>query len=169
MCNQSRTTLEETEDGVIKISIDPNDVWDMLSDDTKERLLEDMGYWHIVRQNLKHELGRGVSSDSFMPSTQRLREAICTDPEFVPEIVVACVKQLLEDKASAIQKEREAVATFWKLYNACKGLYATGNTPEWLRGAQTNYDLNKNDDYMRFSTNDVKAEVLQAFFESIAK
>lgn len=169
MCNESRTTLEETDNGTIHITIDPNDVWNMLSDENKELLIEEAGTWHIIRQNLKFNLQRGVSSDNFLPSIQRLRELIATDSDFVPDVVAACIKQLLEDKATAIQEKREAEQAFWRLRNLVTEHFRDqlGHRPEWAQNIQSGYDINRDDDFMRFSTADVKKEVLQAFFEAL--
>ena len=68
--------------------------------------------WHIIKRELEYELPNGVSSDNFMPSLQRFREMIATDKKLVADTVIACIKQLLDDKATAIQKEREAGQAF---------------------------------------------------------
>lgn len=171
MCNDSETKLEETEDGNILITIDPYDVWNLLSLEEKENVIRDRGMWHIISRELDYELSNGVSNDSFMPSLQRFREKLSTNTELVPNTVVACIKQLLEDKASAIQKEREAGQAFWKLYHRVREHFNNlryPDWPEWAKNVKTNYDINKEDDYMRFSTKDVKEEVLNKFFESIS-
>lgn len=170
MCNDSRTKLEETESGNILITIDPYDVWNLLSLEQKEQVINDRGMWYIIEQEMKWELEKGVSSDNFMSSLQRFREMLSTNQELVSGTVVACIKQLLEDKASAIQKQREADQAFWRLRNAVNDHFRDipySHRPEWAQNIESNYDINKNDDYMRFSTNDVKDEVLKAFFATI--
>ena len=104
----------------IEITIDTHALWRHLADDIKEEIMRVSACWSIISASLKYEMGRSLSTPSFNSSIHKLREMICTDDEFVNEMVVTFVKQILTEWAQAEQDKRAAERAYWKLYHATR-------------------------------------------------
>lgn len=142
------------EDG--EITIDAIDLWWLLNEEQQEEILMDNAHWRIVKRALKSELGHRLATPNFNSSVHKLREMIVTDAEFVNDITVRFITQILKEWAGAEQKAGEAKSAFYNLYN---------NLPDECDKYEykTPYDVNKDDYYMRFSTKEVKKEIMENF------
>jgi len=165
MCDENKLLVLSTdEEDNITIKIDPWGIWENFSVDTRERIVQDAAYWHIIKQSLEWELGNGFSTPNFNSSAHKLREMIVTNVEFVNDITVAFIQQILEEWAKTEQKERKATQAFWKLYH---------QTRDIRHGARIKVempsDINHKDEYMRTSTKEVREEIMDKFRDLLKK
>jgi len=155
MCdNDNGITLERNEDKVT-ITLDLWGIWSALPEEHKEAVLSDSAWWYIIKESLAYQLGKSLSTPSFNSSIHKLREMIVADPEFVNDITVTFIKQILEEWAKSAQEERKANQAFWKLYHQTRGVATEKTTyPS---------EINRGDDYMRVSTKEVRSEIMDKF------
>ena len=147
--------LKVLEDDTISLTISPYALWNAMSDETKEEVLQDRARWEVVKAALKYDLGRSLSTPNFNSTLFKLRKLIVSDNEFVNDITVSFIKQILEEWAKAEQYKREANNAFYKLYHSLDF--------ESKRGRPSPYSVNKDDDYMRMSTKEVHQEIMDNF------
>lgn len=164
MCNYEETITLKTDEeaGSITVTLDAYGLWDTLPEDAKELVIRDSEYWRIIKESLEHNLGRSLSTPHFNNSIHKLREMICTDSEFVNEITVTFVKQILEEWARAEQKERKARQAFWKLYHQVKDR-ERGYGDDWLKIVCPSDIINEGDGYLRVSSDEVRSEIMDKF------
>jgi len=155
---EMRTTVNEDK---VTLEIDMHSLWWQLDDITQELILEESGVWTIIKRAIKFTIGKSLSTPSFYPSLHKLREMICTDSEFVNDITVTFIKQILEEWAEAEQKRRKAERAFWKLYHLSndKVPYKEVDFPS---------EIEKEDEYLRVKSNEVK-EIIMDKFQGLLK
>lgn len=150
-------------DGNINLAIEVWGLWWALPEETREYIIRDVAYWHIIEESLNYELGKSLSTPGFNSSIHKLREMIVTNPEFVNDITVSFIKQLLEETAKAEQDKRKAEQAFWKLYH---DTYHSGDRD--MRVTFPN-DIGREDKYLRVSTKEVRQEIMDHFRELLKK
>ena len=163
MCDEDKRIVLEAEENSnnITITIEPYGVWKTLSEEKREQIMRDDAHWDIVKAALKYELGKGFSAPNFNSIVLKLRQMIVTDAEFVNDITVEFIKQILREWAKVEQERREARQAFYKLYNIVREDDRLHNI--YTRRIKAPYDINKNDDYMRVSTKEVRSEIMEKF------
>lgn len=169
MCDEDKTIelIVDEENGNINIKIEPWGIWNTFSDVDREMLLEDSAYWYIIARSLKYQLGKGVSTPNFYSSIHKLREMILTDSEFVSNMVVTFIKQLLELWAQAEQGERAARNAYYKLWRWVTDSVHASNRPTF----KSPYDIEQEEqgEYLRISSKEVKADILEKFGKLLDK
>lgn len=159
MCdNDNGITLERDEDKVT-ITLDLWGIWSALPEKHKEAVLSDSAWWYIIKESLAYQLGKSLSTPSFNSSIHKLREMIVANPEFVNNITVTFIKQILEEWAKSKQSERKAGQAFWKLYHQVRDAERSSDRLQ----IDCPSDINRGDDYMRVSTKEVRSEIMDKF------
>lgn len=143
----------EVADGKLSFSVDAWNIWAMLPQEEKEIIMHDEPHWDIISAALVHEIGKGVSGESFNNSLHKLRILIATDKEMVSNMIVTLVEELLKIIGQAKQSERAADAAYWKLYHKTQD----------IREKETPLDIKREEPYFRFKTSEIHEDVEDMF------